>query len=150
MHQHFYTAISFAAFILVGVLIGLYQERKHPRSGGGSGNFFLPVCAAFILMFIVGIVGQKRLPTEWSEKYESIRLVDMRDGTIMEGRIPPGSTKESRLVIFFEENRQDGELRIYHLEYAKDWYAFFGLPLEIKKYEFHIPKGGITKGSELK
>jgi hypothetical protein len=124
-------------------------------------------------------IGNYVLPTKWSEEHQSVKLIGMKDQNSFYGKFFLGSGEISGVpsytyyyeydggfkraslglndlkgsksdIILFEEDRKDGEIKIFKLEYAEEWYKFFGAEPASRKYEFHIPKGSITRGFEIK
>lgn len=119
------------------------------------------------------------VPVKWSEHYSSTKLISMKDQNSMygsfflgsgqignedyykyyyeyDGGYKKGTLYPNRLsgrmseVIIFEEDRKDGELRVFKLEYSEAWHNFIFTETVSLRYEFHIPKGTIARGFELK
>lgn len=116
--------------------------------------------------------------TNWSENYSTTQLVSVgaRDGVYgnfflgsgeissqsyytyfqkEDGGFRKASLSEKELpgsqskILVFEEERTDGELRVYSLEYNEDFVKKFLKHPDSKKYEFHIPKGSIQREFKL-
>lgn len=177
MFPRFYV---YFCFFLITALLAFYFLRKAKVDTWDryTLTFLSGVLGLFFYVMILD-VGRSTLPTKWSEDYQSTKLVSMKDQNSLYGSFFLGSGQISGVqyytyyyeysggfkrasldpsnlagsmsdVIIFEEDRKDGELKIFKRVYVEEWYQFFGFDLLSKRYEFHIPKGSITRGFELK
>ncbi len=177
MYPFVYTVLTLAFVgILVGLY---FVRKNTVGLGGGFLVVGVCAFFGAMIALMLGIVGNENLPKKWSKEYTSVKLVNMRDQAGTSGSFFLGSGgfssssyytyyreergggfkkellnpnnlagSESEITIF-EEARKDGELRIFRLEYAEEWYKFFGKSPVSQRYEFHIPKGSIARGFVL-
>jgi hypothetical protein len=163
---------------IVGFFATSYLNRS-TRAFNRFVEAFLIGAACQVFSLLIISFGENFIPTKWSNVYSLTKLVSLKDKDNLNGSFILGSAEisgehyytyfyehkggfkktsinQNKLkgsmseVIIFEEDRNDGELRVYNLEYAKEWHNFFGKKPVDKKYEFHVPKGSITRGFELK
>lgn len=165
--------------ILSGIAAGAAGGVYGFRDGSGlweklSEMAFFAVVAGFLTGLLIGVlaavIGQV-LPTQWV-RLRATKLVSLSNGTGVHGSfflgtgtlnsepifqyfypLESGGFKSATLqgdVTVFEEDREDGEKVNFGLDFKWGWLWIFAICQEQYRYEFHIPKGSITKAFELK
>lgn len=155
--------------VLSGGVIALFLTLKYDRS-----LIFPMTVVGFFVGFIVAMLIGVFLPLQWVP-LETRPLVNLRSNDGISGRFFLGSgtvgtteyyfyytknqdggfepnklSTDSNKIVIFEEDRSDGELRIYEDTFTNKILDYIAIDLSSKrKYEFHIPLESLTRDFHL-
>lgn len=65
------------------------------------------------------------------------------------GGITPRQIAAGRGTYVYEEDRSNGEVRVYGWHFQQSWWRWFAFEREGQTYEFHVPKGTVKQGYSL-
>ena len=133
-------------------------------------KFFFGTVTWFLIgiafAFLIGLA----MPKHWEPK--TTELVSLRDDSGVSGRffLGTGAINENQYYVFykkigsgfqqgkvevsdnvtiFEEEREDGEVKLYIYQFVNPSSWLWSLDYEEKKWEFFIPKGSIKRNFVL-